>query len=424
MALIEFTEVSIAEADNAHLWGSNLEFPRTGSQTEGNSVEIIGWVLGRTVPAVAVEATEDGHLLRRTAVDIQRHDVAAFYPEAQNGDRSGFRMEVPMTGLGKLQLTLTGVLKNQTRVSIGVIHARRRWREDRKPADTPLISVIIPSYNQGHFLHEAIESVIAQTYPHVEVVVIDDGSMDNVEEIAQRYPGVRCVRQENQGLAAARNTGLRRSRGEYLVFLDADDRLMPKALETGLTAFAAHPESAFVTGHCRPMTVDGTPFPPSEEACADGDYYLALLSKCFIYPPATVMYRRSVFETVHVFNTDVSPCADYDLYLKIAREFPIHCHHQLVAEYRKHGTNMTGDPALMLRAGFSVLQSQWKFIKRNSLWRKSYRKGIKFMQQCYGPPLAKLISQQLKTGEWSQACSNMATLLRYCPRDLLGAFRG
>ena len=107
---------------------------------------------------------------------------------------------------------------------------------------------------------------------------------------------------------------------------------MPNALEAGLAAFATHPESAFVVGHCKPITVDGTPFPDSEQPCVDRDYYAALLSKCFIYPPATVMYRRSVFESVRNFDITVSPCADYDLYLRIAKEFPIYCHHQVVAD--------------------------------------------------------------------------------------------
>src|ERR671912_965329 len=112
---------------------------------------------------------------------------------------------------------------------------------------TGLVSVVIPCYNQAHFLGEAIESVLSQTYPHFEIVVVDDGSTDNTQEVAARYPGVRYIRQENQGLAGARNAGIRRSNGSYLVFLDADDRLLPEALEVGLEHLNAHPECAFVS---------------------------------------------------------------------------------------------------------------------------------------------------------------------------------
>ena len=91
----------------------------------------------------------------------------------------------------------------------------------------PLVSVIITSYNQARFLSDAIESVLTQTYSQFEMVVVDDGSTDNASEVVARYPGVRYMRQDNQGLSAARNTGLRESNGAYLVFLDADDRLLP-----------------------------------------------------------------------------------------------------------------------------------------------------------------------------------------------------
>ena len=78
------------------------------------------------------------------------------------------------------------------------------------------VSVIIPCYNQAHFLGEAIESVLAQSYPHFEIIVVDDGSADQTAEVATSYPAVRCLRQQNQGLSAARNAGLAESRGAYL----------------------------------------------------------------------------------------------------------------------------------------------------------------------------------------------------------------
>ena len=91
------------------------------------------------------------------------------------------------------------------------------------------VSVIIPCYGQAHFLGEAIESVLGQTHP-AEVVVVDDGSPDNTAEVAARYPGIRCVRQDNRGLGGARNAGFAVSKGDYVMFLDADDRLLPDEL--------------------------------------------------------------------------------------------------------------------------------------------------------------------------------------------------
>ena len=423
MALIEFVEVSLSELNPAVLWGRNLEFPRAGTWAEGHAIEIIGWVLGREAPAVAVEMTADGRLLGRVPVNIQRPDVAAFHSQVEDGARSGFQARVQMGGIGELEVTVEAVLDNQVRVAIGRIRARRRWREDLARTGTPLISVVIPCYNQARFLDEAIESVLAQSYPHFEVAVIDDGSTDNAEEVAARYAWVRYIRQENGGLAAARNTGLRRTIGEYLVFLDADDRLLPRALETGLAAFAEHPECAFVAGHCKPITVDGTPFPASENSCVDRDHYAALLRKCFIYPPGAVMFRRSVFETVRNFDVSVSPCADYDLYLRVAKDFPIWCHHQMVAEYRKHGANMTRNAALMLKSGFAVLRSQRQYIKRNELWKKAYDDGIEFIRACYGPALAGELHSEIRSGNAWQAMPGLLALVRYYPAGLFSLLR-
>src|SRR5690349_12444252 len=98
------------------------------------------------------------------------------------------------------------------------------------PADTmiksnDLVSVIIPCYNHGKYLSRAIESVLSQTYRNVEIVVVDDGSADNTKEVTDTFPHVLYVHQNNQGLSAARNTGINNSKGKYLLFLDADDWL-------------------------------------------------------------------------------------------------------------------------------------------------------------------------------------------------------
>src|SRR4051812_16000050 len=111
-----------------------------------------------------------------------------------------------------------------------------------------LVTVVIPCYNQARFLGEAIESVLRQTHRAREVVVVDDGSTDGTAAVAARYPDVQLIRQPNRGLAAARNRGLAESRGAYLVFLDADDRLLPRALEVGLRCLMDHPLVAFAYG--------------------------------------------------------------------------------------------------------------------------------------------------------------------------------
>ena len=164
-------------------------------------------------------------------------------------------------------------------------------------SDAPLVSVIIPCYGQAHFLGEAIESVLGQGYRHKEIIVVDDGSPDHAREVATSYAGVRYIFQENQGLPGARNTGIRESRGTYLVFLDADDRLLPEALQTGVEQLHAHPGCAFASGHHHHIRVDGSPFGKAPAQPPIGaDPYRALLLQNYIGMHASVIYRRAIFD--------------------------------------------------------------------------------------------------------------------------------
>ena len=208
-------------------------------------------------------------------------------------------------------------------------------KEASRDMGAPLVSVVIPCYNQAHFLGEAIESVFKQTYKHFEIVVVDDGSTDNTSEVARRYSGIRCIEQVNQGLSAARNTGIRESKGEYLVFLDADDRLYPIALEAGLRCFKVFPECGFVYGAYRFITSDGFPLWKPILNRVDKEHYLALLRENYIGMNGTVMFRRDVLELFEGFDTSLAACEDYDLYLRVARTFSIRYHDNVVAEYRK-----------------------------------------------------------------------------------------
>src|SRR5215207_11289555 len=191
----------------------------------------------------------------------------------------------------------------------GVRHNSRNPRRKRS-ADAvgpPLVSVVIPCYNQAHFLGEAIESVLSQSYPNFEIIVVDDGSPDDTAEVAARYPEVRYVRQDNQGVSVARNSGLARSGGAYIVFLDADDRLLPGALEVGVRELEAHPECALVFGYSNHMAANGTPL-FSYRPHVEGDHYLELLRYNYISPSAVAMYRRDVFDSVGGFDPSLRAC--------------------------------------------------------------------------------------------------------------------
>jgi glycosyltransferase involved in cell wall biosynthesis len=298
--------------------------------------------------------------------------------------------------------------------------ARRNTRPSPKErhAEAGVVTVVIPCYNQAHFLGEAVESVLSQTYPRHEIVVVDDGSTDDTAEVASRYQEVRLIRQENGGLSAARNAGLGQSRGEYVVFLDADDRLLPEALEVGVRELEAHPRSAFVFGRWNNIAVDGSPRPTSHRPHDERDHYLALLHSCHIRMHA-VMYRSSIFDTVGGFDTSLSASEDYDLYLRITRDHPVHYHGEVVAEYRRrHGANMTGNPALILSTSVTVHRSQHRHTRGHKQYEEAHKAGMKRRQWTHGDRLVGEVKARVRERDWRRALRGTLVLLRFYPRGI------
>jgi glycosyltransferase involved in cell wall biosynthesis len=300
-------------------------------------------------------------------------------------------------------------------------HADSLRPDSRSLPEDGKASVVIPCYNQAHFLPEAIRSVLSQSYAHFEVIVVDDGSQDDTPEVASEYCArdarVRLIRQENRGLAGARNRGLAESSGEYVVFLDSDDRLQEEALEVGVRELASHPRCAFVSGQFKAITADGSPFWRPYDPPVEQDGYVMLLQYCFGMP-AVVTYRRWVFGEVGGFDGSVDAAADWDLYLRIARRFPVYHHGRVVADYRQHGTSMNEDPALMLRSTVAVLRSQLLYLKDDARRKEAYDIGLRSMQADYGVPLVVDIREAFRQRAWKRALGGILTLARYFPGGL------
>lgn len=239
----------------------------------------------------------------------------------------------------------------------------------------PTIGVVIPCYRQAHFLAEAIDSVLAQSRVPDEVIVVDDGSPDDVAAVVDAYPTVRCIAQENRGLSEARNAGLRACSSEYIVFLDSDDRLLPNALETGADALDACEPCAFAWGFNRPMDERGEllPLPPTSY---QGDTtYADLLERNIVGAPVGVIFRTAHLRAVGGFSSDLKNLEDYELYLRMARRYPFRCHGQLIADYRRHGANMSGDLDAMLHGILRVLDLQEPFVAGHPRLRRALRRG-------------------------------------------------
>jgi len=282
---------------------------------------------------------------------------------------------------------------------------------------TPLVSVVIPCFNQGHFLAEAIASVKAQTYSSHELIVVDDGSVDNSYEVAGRYPDVQRLRHRHRGVAASRNLGLERARGDFVVFLDADDRLLPFALERGVEALLKRPQIAAVVGMSRDIGDDGEVIGEGGQALVSQDHYLHLLEDCFIWSGSSIVYRKEVLEAVGGFDEALCAGDDYDLYLRLAYAHPIFCHEEVVTEYRRHGANTTRDPGVVLASQLRVLDAQRGRL-RDQRERAARRRGIRNTRAAHGQALAERIAGDWRGRRRRSALAGLLTLVRWDPRGI------
>ena len=126
MASVEIVDIALAKLDAEQLQGRNIEVPKTGSTIESDAIRIVGWVLGRRSPAVAVEVLHDGTVLQKPELDVQRPDVAAAFPEVPSAEQSGFSTTVAVPDIDEFELLVQAVLRDESRVPLGVIRAQQR----------------------------------------------------------------------------------------------------------------------------------------------------------------------------------------------------------------------------------------------------------------------------------------------------------
>ena len=219
----------------------------------------------------------------------------------------------------------------------------------------PLVSVVIPTYNAGPYIAETLESALAQTYAHREIIVVDDGSTDDTpRRVAPYLEQIRYIRQENAGEGGARNAGLRVATGDYIAFLDADDLWLPETLEVQLQVAARHPES-------RMIVCDGVAFEdgrmvterllmgplaarldrePTGELT--GSFYLDLIERNAITCPAQTLIPRAVVKRVGPVLVDSTASSDWEYNLRIARDGPVTLHRHSLVRYRLLPTSTSG----------------------------------------------------------------------------------
>ena len=244
-----------------------------------------------------------------------------------------------------------------------------------------VVSVVIPCYNHGQYLSQAIESVLNQTHQNTEIIVVDDGSTDDTANVCKSYPGVKYVRTNRLGLSGARNTGIRHSTGGFLVFLDADDYLYPEAFKINLGYFSNNKEVAFISGSHDKVDNNGNLLPTEKPMERWAENYVGLLHGNYIAMEATVMYRSELFYS-YFFDPRLKACEDYDINLNITQRFPTITHTEKIAAYRIHDYNMSADKNLMLENVMIVLKRQESKL-RGQKEIEAYHNGIKSWQNYY-----------------------------------------
>lgn len=189
------------------------------------------------------------------------------------------------------------------------------------------VSIIIPAYNAADYIREAVDSALAQTYPDVEVVVVDDGSTDNTKHVLEPYISARKIKyvyEANKGLAGARDTGVKSAQGAYIAFLDADDLFLPEKVAEQVKVLEAHPDFGVCYSDLLHFTDSPSGVPEERKfyhhryKYPSGDVFGSLLRRQFINPLA-VMARSEVFEKYGYFDENLRRSEDWDLWLRWSR---------------------------------------------------------------------------------------------------------
>lgn len=222
----------------------------------------------------------------------------------------------------------------------------------------PKVSVIIPCYNYANFLMVAIESVIVQTFTDWECIILDDGSTDNTQEIAQRYVNkdsrIRYIYQKNRGLASARNTGITNSQGEYIAFLDADDIWGPRKLSKQI--FSMENNSSDLI-HCKAGFIDedGNEIPGHWSSKSNVSYSELLHSNLIAGSGSGVLVKKECFKRVGYFDESLPSLEDLNMWIRILKFFKNHYIDEKLVYIRRHNKSMQNDISTMEKAWFQHL---------------------------------------------------------------------
>lgn len=299
---------------------------------------------------------------------------------------------------------------------------------------TAVVSIIIPAYNQAHYLAYAVRSAQAQTLTEWEAIVVDDGSTDNTREVAASFDDVRIryIYQANQGLSGARNTGVHAAQGDYLALLDSDDELTPEFLQTCVEALTA--DRALGAVHTATQFIDqsGAVLPHADAQPLSGDAFQQKLRQGGFFPPVSVVARADCVREAGLFDTTLTSLEDWDVWLRIVQRHPMRGLPQPLVRYRVYPGSMSTNAPRMLANRLAVIAKHvgepggdpatWPADKRE-MYGYAYRvSALEHVQQHQTEAAWSLLNQAMTV--WPPLLDQLDTYYELACGDQGKGFRG
>ncbi len=274
----------------------------------------------------------------------------------------------------------------------------------------PKISVIIPTYNSAGYLPLAIESVFNQSYGNVEIIIVDDGSTDNTQEIVKPFlERVAYYRKENGGPSSARNHGIRKSTGDYIAFLDSDDRWLPEKLELQLNIFIKNGSAGLVGCGITNRDEEGKFLSENRMAQGKLEFSTRLIFSNIIAAGSTLMISRDVVGRIGLFDEELLGAEDWDYGLRVFKEYDIYFVEKplVLKTERGAGQSACGNGDLMLSCELKFLEKHRDYFERN-FDSVNIRKA--FARRYFSHTYA-----MLRCGEFFKARKSITRSIRYYP---------
>ncbi|MFK7803651.1 MAG: glycosyltransferase [Anaerolineae bacterium] len=275
--------------------------------------------------------------------------------------------------------------------------------------NAPKVDIIIPAYNQGHYLQSSVESALAQTWENIEVIIIDDGSTDNTAEVGQSFadPRVTYIYQENGGLSAARNTGLHHATGEFISFLDSDDLFLPQKIEALLNKLQANPEAGLAAGPALLIDENGQEIGKTYgNGIPDLDEEWLFGNRVHV---GSILVKAEWLNQVEPFDESLRACEDWDMWMRLAI---VGCKMvwspDPVSKYRIHGQQMTKEAVRMKTAMLTVLE---KIFDRDDLQPEWHEAAARAKAEA----LIKAAARGFLAGDVATAKSDLASSIEISP---------